>query len=255
VQLGLIKNSKYLFSNHFSWLARMLQFTSRTSCTAGEQTGISLSRGTEVNIILTKAKITLAIAALFSCMKAQADWSANIGWASDYFYRGILQAPSSASGGVDFEAGGFYAGTWAADVNDGLEVDGYFGYAKEISGIDVGLGFTGYYYTGNFDDTYQEINFSTGYGLLTLDYALGEYQNFDGPTRDYGYYALTVAKDGFYARLAGFQRDLSGEYVEIGYDVSLSEIDLGFKAILSNAELTGSSDESLVFTVGKTFDF
>ena len=46
----------------------------------------------------------LASAALLSCSgHALADISANIGWASDYFYRGILQAPSSASAGIDFE--------------------------------------------------------------------------------------------------------------------------------------------------------
>jgi uncharacterized protein (TIGR02001 family) len=197
----------------------------------------------------------MTLGAMLFSATAQADWSANIGWASDYFYRGILQAPTSASGGVDFEANGFYAGTWAADVKDGLEIDGYFGYAKELGGIDVGIGFTGYYYTGDFDDTYQEINFSTGYGLVTLDYALGEYKNFDGPTQDYGYYALTVSKEGFYGRVAGFHRDFAGEYLELGYDLALSVVDLGFKAILSNSDLTGTSDESLVFTVGKAFDF
>ena len=59
---------------------------------------------------------------------------------------------------MDYENGGFYIGTWAADVGDGLEVDGYFGYGIETeSGFSVGLGFTGYY-TGEFDDTYEEIN-------------------------------------------------------------------------------------------------
>jgi uncharacterized protein (TIGR02001 family) len=85
-------------------------------------------------------------AALMLCTNiAMADLSANIGWASDYFYRGILQAPTSASAGIDFEKNGFYIGSWAADVKDGLEVDGYFGYATEIQGINYSVGFTGYY--------------------------------------------------------------------------------------------------------------
>jgi uncharacterized protein (TIGR02001 family) len=196
----------------------------------------------------------MTLTALLASLAAQADWSANIGWASDYFYRGILQAPSSASGGLDFEAGGFYAGTWAADVKDGLEVDGYFGYAREFGGVDVGIGFTGYYYTGDFDDTYQEINFGTAYGIFSFDYALGEYRNFDGPNRDYGYYALTLSKNGFFGRIAGFQRDFAGEYLELGYELPLTDLDLGFSAILSNSKLTGNADESFVFTVAKTFD-
>ncbi len=55
---------------------------------------------------------------------AQADWSANLGFASEYYYRGIFQESTSANGGLDYSNGGFYAGTWAADVGDGLEVDG-----------------------------------------------------------------------------------------------------------------------------------
>src|SRR5690606_27631468 len=84
----------------------------------------------------------LTSAAFLSCSSlALADITANIGWASDYFYRGILQAPTSASAGVDFERNGFYIGTWAADVKDGLEVDGYFGYATEIQDISYSVGF------------------------------------------------------------------------------------------------------------------
>ena len=122
---------------------------------------------------------------LLTSVSAQADWSANLGWASDYYFRGILQKSSSASGGIDFEHKGFYAGTWVADVDgqfgDGLEVDGYFGYGGSVGDFTYGVGFTGYYYTGDFDDTYQEINLSAGYGWLTIDAAVGEYENFAGP--------------------------------------------------------------------------
>ena len=185
---------------------------------------------------------------------AYAGWSANVGFASDYFFRGIFQAPSSAQGGLDFESGGFYAGTWAADVEDGLEADGYFGYGGEVGDVSFGIGYTGYFYTGDFDDTYQEINLSTGLGLLTLDVALGEYDNFDGPTQDYTWYALTLEKNGLYGKFAGFSQDFEGEYLEFGYGFSLAEIDLGFAAIFANDDLVGDQDESLVFTIGKSFE-
>lgn len=184
-----------------------------------------------------------------------ADWSANLGWASQYHYRGIFQASSSASGGLDFEQGGFYAGTWAADVGDGLEVDAYLGYGGEVGDVSYGIGFTGYYYTGDFDDTYQEINLSGGFGLVTLDVALGQYENFTGPTQDYSYYALTVEKNGFYGKYAGFSRDFMGEYVEVGYGATVAEIDLGISIIFANKDLIGVSDESAVFSIGKSFDF
>lgn len=183
-----------------------------------------------------------------------ADVSANIGWASDYFYRGILQAPTSASGGVDYEQNGFYIGTWAADVKDGLEVDGYFGYATEIQDISYSIGFTGYYYTGDFDDTYQEINVGLGYGYAALDVAIGEYDNFGSGTQDYTYYSLTIANNGFYGKVAGFAQDFEGEYLELGYGTTLAELDIGFSAIFANNDLVGESSECLVVTIGKTFD-
>lgn len=190
-----------------------------------------------------------------ACSQAHAEWSANIGWASDYYYRGIFQARSSASGGIDFSRGGFYAGTWAADVNDGLEVDGYFGYAREIGDLTLGVGFTGYYYTQEFDDTYEEVNLSAGFGIASIDVALGEYDNFDEPTQKYSWYALTLEKYGFHGRYAGFSRDFSGNYFEFGYERSLAELDLGLTLILADDDLVGESTESLVFTIGKSFDF
>ena len=80
---------------------------------------------------------------LMTAHSVRADWSANVGWASDYYYRGILQKSSSASGGLDFEHSGFYAGVWAADVGeltgDGLEIDGYLGYGDAIGDFTYGV--------------------------------------------------------------------------------------------------------------------
>ena len=197
----------------------------------------------------------IALPLLLLAGTAQADLSANLGFASEYHYRGIFQKNSSASGGLDYEAGGFYAGTWAADVGDGLEVDGYFGYASELGGIDLSIGYTGYFYTGDFDDTYQEINFGTGFGPLSLDIAVGEYDNFDGPTQDYTYYALTLAgESGLYGTLAGFSQDFEGEYLELGYGATVADIDLGVALIFANEDLVGDDEESIVFTISKSFD-
>lgn len=185
---------------------------------------------------------------------AQADVSANLGFASDYYYRGIFQAPNSVSAGLDFEKSGFYAGTWTADVKDGLEVDGYFGYGGELGDIGYSVGYTGYFYTGDFDDTYQELNLGASYGLVSLDVAVGQYDNFDGPTLDYTYYSITVEKEGFYGKYAGFSQDFGGEYFEAGFSTTVADIDVGIAAIFANKDLVGTSDESLVLTIGKSFD-
>lgn len=191
---------------------------------------------------------------------AQADLSGNIGWASEYHYRGIFQKQSSASAGIDYESGGFYLGSWAADVGDGLEVDGYLGYGGESGDFTYSIGATGYFYTGDFDDTYKEINLGAGYGVVSLDVAVGQYDNFDGPTLDYTYYGLTFAgESGLYATLAGFGQDFEGGYAQVGYDMTVADIDLGAAVIYSNSDLVGwyndgDSDLSLVFTIGKSFD-
>ena len=202
----------------------------------------------------TFTRTTLVATLLVGSAAANADVSANLGFASEYYYRGIFQEDSSASGGLDYESNGFYAGTWAADVGDGLEVDGYFGYGGEAGDFTYSVGFTGYYYTGDFDDTYQEINLGAGYGLFSFDVAVGEYENFDGPTLDYTYYSITAEKDGFYGKYAGFSQDFEGEYVELGYGTTIAELDVGLSLIFSNSDLVGESDEAVVFTIGKSFD-
>lgn len=185
---------------------------------------------------------------------ANADVSANVGFASEYYYRGFFQKNSSASAGLDYESGGFNLGTWAADVGDGLEVDIYGGYGADVGSFNFSVGFTGYYYTGDFDDTYQEINLGAGIGAFSLDIAVGEYDNFGGPTQDYTFASLTYAMNGFYGRYGTFSQDFDGSYFEAGYGTTVAEIDLGLSLIFSDSDIAGDSDEALVFTIGKAFD-
>jgi len=205
--------------------------------------------------------VKTGIALLLVTGTAHADFSANIGWASDYYFRGILQSPTSPSAGLDYESNGFYVGTWAADVYDGLEVDGYVGYGGEVGDFNYGIGYTGYFYTGNFDETYQEINLSGGFSIVTLDVAIGEYDgDFNSVTPGnqdaYTYYALTVEKNGFYGKYAGFAQDAEGSYFEAGYGTTVADIDLGLSLLVADKDLsiTGDSNESLIFTIGKSFD-
>ncbi len=202
----------------------------------------------------TPSRTGLLVTLLAATSVANADWSANLGFASEYYYRGIFQESTSANGGIDFATGDFYVGTWAADVGDGLEVDGYFGYGFDLGEVDLTVGFTGYYYTGDFDDTYQELNLGAEFGLLTLAVAIGEYDNFDGPTQNYTFYSLTLEKNGFYGKFGGFAQDFEGEYFEAGYGTTVAEIDLALSLIVSNEKLVGASDEAIVITLSKSFD-
>ena len=210
---------------------------------------LSLIRTPTIN----PARALVASTLLLCAGIAQAELSANVGWVSDYYYRGLLQHSSSASAGIDYSEGGFYAGAWGADVGDGMEIDGYFGWGGEYEGFTFGAGFTGYYYTGDFDDTYQEINLSLGYGFASAEFATGEYENFAGPTQDYTYYAFTLEKDGLYGKYAGFSRDFDGDYLEFGYGFAVESLDLSIALIVADDPVTSDTEEALVFGIGKSF--
>ena len=114
-------------------------------------------------------KIGLAALALVLLMPLgaaaqEAEVTANAGWVSQYFYRGLLQKTSSASAGLDVTYGALSAGTWLADVGDGAEIDLYGSVGGDFGEGSLSAGFTAYLYTGQFDDTYIETNLGAGYG-------------------------------------------------------------------------------------------
>ena len=202
---------------------------------------------------------------LFIVLHAQkagaVDFSANIGFSSEYIYRGIPQKSSSASGGLDLAAGGFYAGAWGADVGDGIEIDYYGGYGFEVGDFNFSVGGTLYTYTSDFDDTYTEINLGAGWKFLSFDAAIGEYDNFAGPTLNYQFYSVTASHNNFYGKVGAFKNDFDGSYYEACYGNTLSvqETDLfdyAFAVVYSDSTLLGGeSDTNLTLTLTKAFSF
>ena len=182
---------------------------------------------------------------------SHADVSYNVGFVSEYYYRGFFQKSSSASAGIDFEEAGFYAGAWTADVGDGLEVDGYVGYGVEMGDASAGIGFTGYYYTGDFDNTYEEINLNLGYGPLSLEYSVGTY---DDPAAEQDYSFTGLSADlgaGFSATYGSFGQDFTGAYFQADYGFSVAELDLGVSMVFPDDDIGGG--EAIVLSVGKSF--
>jgi len=192
---------------------------------------------------------------------SMADVSANFGMVSDYLYRGIYQAGSSASAGIDYENdNGLYIGTWGADVADGIETDVYFCYGGGSGDFSWGIGYTGYYYTDTFDDTYSEVNLSVGYGMFSLDYAVGEWDGFGSP-EDYTFTSLTVEiPSGPYITLGSFGDEFDGDYAELGYGFDFMGVDLSVAVVYSddlnvNAPADDGSrtgDYQLVFGISKS---
>ena len=230
-----------------------------------------------------RMKMSIGVVALFAMMVTplvgaaqEAEVSANAGWVSQYYYRGLLQKNSSASAGLDVVVSDFSAGTWAADVGDGTEVDLYASYGIVINDeVSVSLGGTGYFYTGEFDDTYLEVNLGVGLGPISIEYSLGQYRT-GPPHPKYNFIGITAEHEGLFATVGSmafatdlsdaisdvFKRDLGLQYVEAGYGFTAAELDFVVSGIWNDASLSNSPDEilaprqelTLVFGVSKTFD-
>lgn len=203
------------------------------------------------------ALASLLSASMFATTTAVAEVSYNVGYVSEYYYRGIMQKNSSASAGVDFEKDGMYVGAWTADVGEGLEYDLYAGYGMDVGEVSLGIGFTGYYYTDDWDETYQEVNLSAGYGPVSIGYSIGEWDGDGGQDYDFLEIGIDLGA-GFYGTYGSFGDQFDGDYVEIGYGTTISEIDLGVAIIFPSEELQGdedsdADDEAIVFSIGKSF--
>mgnify|MGYP005654914677 CR=1 FL=1 len=191
----------------------------------------------------------IVISSLVFSQNALSEVSGNAGYVSDYLYRGIYQSGSSASAGIDYEVGGFYLGAWAADVKEALEYDFYTGYGVEVSDISLSVGVTGYYYTQDWDQTYEEINLGIGYAGFALDYADGEYDATTGAT-DYEFTSIGYALDNGVGFVYGSFADDGGDYVEISYGFDLAGVE-AFVALTLGDDT--NTDDALVFGFGRSF--
>ena len=224
---------------------------------------------------LIKSALSVALATLMSIsMFAQAgeavadDHSSavsyNIGYMSEYWYRGYYMSESSVSFGADVEMGNFYVGTWWADVDKGVEYDIYGGYNFSLMGIPMYAGFTGYYYSDNFDSDYQEINIGADMGFMSIDAAVdGEYQLAAGD-QGYQHYTITVPLsfvglpiDYQYQTWTG--EAITGHNHELHYGMTVSGVDVGLMVgrnidTSHAAGLTDNDDSTYAnFTLGYSF--
>jgi hypothetical protein len=190
--------------------------------------------------------------------------SYNIGYMSEYWYRGYYMSESSVSFGADAEMGNFYVGTWWADVDKGVEYDIYGGYNFSLMGIPMYAGFTGYYYSDNFDSDYQEINIGADMGFMSIDAAVdGEYQ-LDAGDQGYQHYTITVPLsfvglpiDYQYQTWTG--EAITGHNHELHYGMTVSGVDVGLMVgrnidTSHAAGLTDNDDSTYAnFTLGYSF--
>lgn len=199
---------------------------------------------------------TLLGASTLVSAAAQAEWSYNAGYVSQYHFRGVQQTTAgSASAGADYEKGDLSFGIWSADVGTGLglEIDLYGAYSTSVSGVDLSAGVTTYQYTGDFDTSYNELNLSAGKGAFSLEVTFGTHEDgADDGDASYTFLGATYSADnGLYGTVGAFGGDWEGSYVEGGYGTTVGEFDIGVSLIISGSDL--DDNESLVFSIGKSF--
>jgi len=80
--------------------------------------------------------------------------SANVALTTDYVFRGVSLSDNGPAiqGGFDYTADLFYAGVWASNVVEGIELDLYAGWTPSTGPIDWDIGAIGYFYPGADDD-------------------------------------------------------------------------------------------------------
>jgi len=182
-----------------------------------------------------------------------AELSGNVGFASDYFYRGAPQGSSSASAGLDLTAGSFNLGAWAADVAAGNEVDVYLGLSQDIGDLSVSVGGTAYVYTNDaFDSKYLEGNLNAGIGVLSAEFSYGKHDIVATSTGDetYWFVAGTIAQSGLHATYGMFGDGLDSSYIEAGYSLSVGDFDLSAAWIYSD---DNADDHALTLGISHTF--
>ncbi len=180
---------------------------------------------------LTSSSLVMAEEAAKEAAKPDWDLTANVGFVTDYYARGISQTwhKPAAQGGFDLtHSSGFYAGVWGSSISPNTypsgttEIDIYAGYNGQIKAVeDLGytVGVIGYLYPGASWKDYRwygdsrpqtpdggkwntyEANFGLSYKWLSakMSYTLSNWYGaekdtgWDGSTRGSTYMELNAA--------------------------------------------------------------
>lgn len=216
-------------------------------------------------------------------------FTGNVGFVSDYRYRGISQTEKKAAlqGGFDYShESGLYVGTWASNVSwfdnltDGeaqnsLEWDFYGGYKMPVGPVTLDFGVLQYYYPGSQVDGVVSPNTFEGYvgvswEFLTFKYS-HSFSNLFGFSDSKGsqYYDLSASYDVWNGFIVGAHIGRqhvahNGAFSYNDWKVGVTKEVLGLNVGLSYigtdtdkyVSLNGRQDwgsDTWVLSVGKTF--
>ena len=209
-----------------------------------------------------------------------AEISANVGFVTEYSFRGIAQSNEAPAvqGGFDIShSSGLYAGVWASNVKFGdasLETDLYGGYSGSVDKFSYDIGAIYYMYPGaanNLNYDYYELSASIGYDfdLFSTSAAVNYSPEFFGKSGHAEYYSLSanvplphdfslnahVGRQNIDNNVAFGTPDYTDWGAGLGYswqgfDFSLSYIDTDLK---EPAECADGCNAKVIFGISRSF--
>ena len=216
---------------------------------------------------------TLLISAIATCgaitsapALAEVELSANVALTSDYVWRGMSQNDGNPAiqGGFDLEhASGFYAGTWASNVDAGdssIELDFYAGLAGGLdSGLGYDLGIIRYTYPGDSDLDFTEFYAGVSYDFGAVEPAF--MVSYDPDNKD-RYCQLSAG----FALPSDFSLDLHvGRYtwkddanvndygIVLGTEVGGFDLSLGYTNTNMSNKKDAKADGRVALTIARSF--
>jgi uncharacterized protein (TIGR02001 family) len=200
--------------------------------------------------------------------------SGNVALSSEYVWRGIGQSASdpAISGGLDIaHESGFYAGTWASNVDYGddasIEIDYYAGFGGDFgdSGVSYDVGGLYYDFPSEDYDAFEVYGFlSYGFVSAGISYSV-DFLDADDQD-DNIYYQLDFGHDvGMFSLAAGvgyydfddefapgedsfvnYYVGISTEYAGVGFDLTYHDTND------DGEDFSGTDNDTVVFTISKS---
>lgn len=211
------------------------------------------------------------------------DFSANVGFVSQYSFRGITQSDEQPAlqGGFDVaHESGVYAGIWGSNVdfNDGdeasVEVDFYAGFSNSVDHLNYDVGLIYYAYPGadsDLDYDFWEASFALGYDfdVFAASASVNYSPEYFGDSGDAFYYGANVdvplPADITLSGHLGYQ-DIDDEvafgvkdyidwslglgYSFKGFDFSLAYVDTNLD---EPSECSDGCDAKIIFGISRSF--
>ncbi|MCV2886358.1 TorF family putative porin [Aestuariibacter sp. AA17] len=230
---------------------------------------------------MTTTKLSaIALLCALSSSAAMANWSTTVTATSDYMFNGVSQTDNNPAiqGSIDYSAeSGWYAGTWASNVDFGDETDvewdvyagNYWQLTPEI-GLDAGIAYYTYHGASysdelNYPEAYAKFNYASNLG--TTEFNMWYSWDYFGLDANHHIFMLAhtfSVAEGHNIRVSA-DRSTSNNtdrwnwngrdaynHVRIAYQTSYNGLDFEVAAEDTNMDID-IADTRVVFTMSKTF--